>query len=262
MSKVSVIMSTKNGEQYIEDALNSLLTQTIENLQIIVVDDGSTDNTLNILNQYKSKCHLVILHNSRSMGLAYSLNLALKYADGEYVARMDDDDISLPERLRKEKLFLQNNTEYDFVGSGAAMFDENGVFGKWQPKTKISLKELFKGTVYIHPTVMFRTKALKAVEGYSTALEMNRIEDWNLWLNLYFNGFKGYNIPEVLFKYRETSGSFKKRNFKRRINQFAMLKFWRKKMKLKGIYRIIPYIPLIKGIVPQKLIQIYHKHKY
>jgi len=262
MSKVSVIMATKNGEQYMERAMESLIAQTIEDIQIIVVDDGSTDNTAKILEQYKSKYHITVLSNSKSMGLAYSLNLALQYADGEYVARMDDDDISLSERLEREVSFLQKNTEYDFVGSGAEMFDENGVFGQWQPQKEISLKDLFKGNVYIHPTVVFRTAVLKSVGGYSTDFKMNRIEDWNLWMNLYYKNFKGVNIQEVLFKYRETSDSFKKRDFKRRINQFNMLRFWRRRMNLKGIYYFLPTIPLIKGIVPQRLIQIYHKIKY
>lgn len=261
MNDVTVIMSTKNGEQYIESAIQSLQGQTLNAVKIIVVNDGSTDKTQNILDQYKDN-DLMVLQNSKSMGLAYSLNLALQHVEGKYVARMDDDDISLPERLEKQVDFLQKHAEYSFVGSGASIFDENGIFGKWQPEEKISLKELFLGKVYIHPTVVFRTKDLKTVGGYSTDRRMNRIEDWNLWMNLYDHGFIGYNIQNILFKYRETSNSFKKRNFRRRINQFEMLKFWRKKMGLKGIYYLFPLIPLVKGLIPQKLIQIYHKIRY
>ncbi|MFC6294119.1 glycosyltransferase [Lactiplantibacillus daoliensis] len=261
--KVSVIMSTKNGEAYIWTAIQSILEQSQCPVPIIVVDDGSSDRTAEILSkvskQYKT---IKVLRNFGSKGLAYSLNLALAEVQTEYVARMDDDDISLHNRLETEIKFLEGHAEYGFVGTGAKLFDQKGIYGEWLPKKTLTLNDLFIGRVYIHPTVVFRTKVLKAVGGYSEMSQMNRIEDWNLWLRLYSKGFEGYNLQEAYFQYREDNGSFKKRNFKRRINQYQMLTYWRKQFKLHGKYYLYPYLPVIKGIFPQQLIRIYHKVKY
>lgn len=263
MSTISVIMATKNGSMYLKESIKSVLSQTIKDIQFIIVDDGSTDGTLDLLQQFAKKDNRVeVIENSNSEGLAYSLNRALEHVNSDFVARMDDDDISASNRFEVELQFLKNNLNYAFVGTGAKLFDESGIYGEWIPKAAFSLKDLFLGRVYIHPTVVFRTSILRSVGGYSTDGRMNRIEDWNLWLNLYNNGYFGYTLQHAPFEYRESINSFKKRNFTRRKNQFRMLSYWRKKMNLRGMFCIYPLIPLIKGLVPGRLIQLYHHMKY
>ena len=129
--KVSVIMASYNGEKYISDAIQSLLDQTFQDWELVVCDDCSTDNTYQILKGYAEKYpdKFQVLHNEKNLRLAASLNRCIEYARGEYIARMDDDDISLPERLEKEVKYLDEHPYVSFVSANIQLFDEDGIWG-------------------------------------------------------------------------------------------------------------------------------------
>lgn len=124
MALISVIMSVHNGEKTLKRAIDSIRNQTIQDFEFIICDDVSTDNTYKILNEYEEKdFRFIILQNEKNLGLAVSLNRCLEKSTGKYIARMDDDDISIPERFEKQTEFLIKNDEYAFVSSNAIVFD-------------------------------------------------------------------------------------------------------------------------------------------
>ena len=124
---VSIIMGAYNCENTIYDCMESILKQTYENWEFIICDDCSSDHTLEILKKYeKNDKRIHILHNEKNMRLAASLNRCLEVAHGKYVARMDADDISMPDRLEKQVEFLESHSEYDVTGCNRMVFDENG----------------------------------------------------------------------------------------------------------------------------------------
>src|SRR3989344_484233 len=123
--KISVVMAVHNGMPYLKDAVASILNQTCKNFEFIVIDDGSTDKSWSFLNGLKDK-RLKLIKNKKNLGLAKSLNAGLEAAKGQYIARMDADDISLPKRLETQLKFLENNPQVDLCGTWVKHVDENG----------------------------------------------------------------------------------------------------------------------------------------
>ena len=128
--RISVIMGIYNCAPTLAESLNSLLAQTYQGFKVIMCDDGSKDNTLDIAKEFADKYpgKFILIRNDKNMKLAATLNHCLEYADTEYVARMDGDDISLPTRFEKEINFLDNHPEYALVSCPMIHFDEEGDF--------------------------------------------------------------------------------------------------------------------------------------
>ncbi|EJT6478055.1 glycosyltransferase family 2 protein [Clostridium perfringens] len=127
MDKISILMPTYNVEKYVEDAVNSILEQSYKNFELIIVDDCSSDNTYNILEKMAEKDERIKLYrNTENKKIAYTLNKALSYSKGNYIARMDGDDISEIDRLEKQINFLKKNHNIDLVGTGTISINENG----------------------------------------------------------------------------------------------------------------------------------------
>lgn len=186
MALISVIMSVHNGEKTLKRSIDSICNQTIQDFEFIICDDASTDNTYKILNEYEEQdSRFVILQNEKNLGLAASLNRCLKKSKGKYIARMDDDDISVPERFEKQIEFLIKNDEYAFVSSNVIVFDdekETGMNIKPEVPTK---KNYIKGSPYLHPAVMFRGEAIVGVGGYSNKdYVKKRAQDYELFMRM------------------------------------------------------------------------------
>ena len=132
MAKVSIIMGIYNCAATLPEAIDSILAQTFSDWQLVLCDDGSKDSTYTVAESYQEKFpnKIVLLQNERNMGLNHTLNRCLQIANGEYVARMDGDDISLPTRLEKEARFLDAHPEYAIVSTPMFFFDENGDWGR------------------------------------------------------------------------------------------------------------------------------------
>lgn len=260
MPKVSVIMGIYNCENTLSEAIDSILKQTYTDWELIMCDDGSTDNTYEIAMQYSDKYNnIVLLKNEKNMRLAYSLNRCLEVSNGEYIARMDADDISLPERLEKEVYFLDKHLEYEMVSSAAIIFDENGDkmirgLGKTEP-----LKNGYGG--FIHPTVMIRKKAYDGVGGYSVSKETLRAEDVDLWFKFKLKKYSGYVIQEPLIRYRENNSDFKKRTIKAAIGSMKLHYKYYKLLKVPLKQYLYVLRPLIVSIIPKKIICYYHSKK-
>lgn len=259
MPKVSVIMGiyNTNNKVMVKKAIDSIINQSFSDFEFIICDDGSSDNTYEIVKEIISndkRC--ILIKNNRNMGLAYSLNNCLKITKGEYIARMDADDISMLDRFEKQVKFLDNNPQYAIVGGNAELFNEKGTYSERVMKEYPTKEDLLFGTIFIHPSIMMRKDVLLKLNGYRAVKETSRCEDYDLWLRLYTYGYKGYNIQENIYKFREDINAFKRRKYKYRIDEARVRYKGFKNLKLfpKGYIYVIK--PLIVGLIPQKVLSI------
>ena len=157
---ISVIMGIYNQKDRdaLEQAIDSILAQTYEEFEFLIYDDGSDEMNIKVLKELAQKDKRIrLLCGERNRGLAHALNECLMVAEGEYIARMDGDDVSAPERFQKQKEFLDHHSEYAFVGCSTTLFDENGIWGHRKMTKKPASKEFLKYSPYVHPSVMFRS---------------------------------------------------------------------------------------------------------
>lgn len=263
MPKISIIMGVYNGEKYLSRSIDSILNQTYRDFEFIICDDCSTDNTSSILSTYSIKdSRIILLKNAQNSGLSKSLNRCIKIAKGDYIARMDDDDISLNIRLETQIEFLEKNSHYSLVSSRRIFFDNDGDWGKDFSFGERTKTEVFKGHSFVHPSVFMKKDALNIVGGYNESDIALRTEDYDLWCKFYHNGFKGYVLPEYLIKYNESRLSYNKRLYKYRLNEFKLRLIWRKKFNLNFFYFIYVLKPLLVGLIPVSIMIKHKKRKY
>ncbi len=195
---ISVLIPTYNCEAYVYDALKSVLDQTYTNFECIIIDDCSTDKTVNIIKSFNDE-RIQLIIKSKNSGYTNSLNQGLTIANGKYIARMDGDDISLPNRFEKQVEVLESNSDIVVCGSIFQIIDSETIIKA--PEHHEAIKtELLKESCIGHPTSMIRKSILdKYTIRYDTSYEP--AEDYDLWVRLSQKG-KLYNIQEVLFKYR------------------------------------------------------------
>lgn len=218
--KVSIIMGIFNCVETLPEAIDSLLGQTFQEWKLILCDDGSTDNTYSVAEEYALRYpnKIVLIRNSTNMGLNYTLNHCLKYAKGEYIARMDGDDLSLPMRLETEVKFLNEHPEYAIVSTPMIYFDEQGEWGKGTAIEIPQIKDfVFHTPFHCHAPCMIRREAYEAVGGYTVDRRLLRFEDCNLWYKFYAAGYRGYNLQEPLYKMRDDRNAYHRRTPSARI---------------------------------------------
>lgn len=188
MPLISVIMSVRNGERYLRQALDSILNQSFKDFEFIVIDDASTDNTAEILKAYEEQdSRFRIIQNEQNLGLGENLARAVNLAEGEFIARMDADDISMPERLKVQSDFLLNQPEILVCGSDFEIIDADGF-----PKNKISVIKnldilrwrllLGSGMLVNHGIAMFRRSFFDKFGNYSS---LRTAQDFELWSRLF-----------------------------------------------------------------------------
>lgn len=201
---ISVVMSCYNASKYLRLAIDSILAQTYSDFEFIIWNDGSTDDTEEIIQSYTDARIRYFYHTNTGLGQA--LSLACQEARGEYIARMDADDIALSHRLATELDFLESHRDYVLVSSAINYIDDKGEYlGRSFPYTWDSIIKsvIFTNTFIVHPAVMFRREAYLASEGY---LNVFGAEDRVLWGRMRNYG-KYANLPMPLLNYRLLSGS-------------------------------------------------------
>lgn len=241
---ISVIMGSYNptGRQELEDAVKSIIEQSFSDWEFIICDDGSDEPYAGYLSEItKLDDRIICIRNEENHGLAYSLNRCLDIAKGEFIARMDDDDISLPERFEKELNFLIKNPEYAWVGSEAALFDNYGRWGIGSRPEIPDEHDYLRYSPFIHPSVMFRKNPLLKVHGYSEEKKALRCEDYELFMRLAAKGYKGYNLQEILFKYQENSHAYGKKKFRYYHYERLVRAEGFKRMEI-DFFKRIPYV--------------------
>jgi len=201
--RVSVVMAAYNGERFLRPAIESILSQTFRDFEVIVIDDCSTDRTPQILREFKDD-RIRVVRNERNMGIAETLNNGIAVARGEYIALQDHDDVSLPTRLECQVAFLDKNAKVGMVGSSCSLIDEAGVLLAHRPVEYDDVKlkwDLLWRTALIHTTLMVRRRAVEEIGGYSPDPQYRFAEDYDLMSRVAFR-YAIANIPQPLGSWR------------------------------------------------------------
>lgn len=261
--KISVIMGIYNCEEYLEEAIRSILNQTYKDWELIMCDDGSSDRTYLIAKKYEKlyPTKIRVLKNSSNKGLNYTLNRCLKEAKGNYIARMDGDDRCSVDRFEKEVAVLDNQKDISIVSSYLEYFDESGVWGICKYKEYPQKKDFLRGSQFCHAASMVRREAFEKVNGYSVEKRLLRVEDYHLWMKMYAAGYKGYNIQEPLYQMRDDKNAYSRRKFKYRINETYVKMQIIKTFKLPVHSYLFAFKPVIVGLLPAEIYNFIHKKR-
>lgn len=256
--KVSVIMAIYNQEKYLKEAIESILKQTFKDFEFLVIDDKSTDGSLAIIKNFHDQ-RIKLFQNKSRLGLSKCLNLLINRARGAYIARMDGDDISFPNRLEKQSAFLNKNPQVVLVGSWAIIINQQGQeVGKLQyPINYQDIKRsILSYNPFIHPSVCFRKEIIQEIGGYDKQLFY--CQDYDLFLRL-VTKYPCVNIPEFLFKFRWQPDFAKQKK-----QHLTALKIRLKAIRDYGYrkWEIVKLIqPLLAYLTPTSIKQIYWRLK-
>lgn len=196
--KITVLMPVYNCELYIIEAVDSILNQNFYDFELLIIDDSSTDKTVDIIKMYNDS-RIKLIEKPINTGITKSLNLGLELAKGEYIARMDGDDISLPDRFSKQVAFLDSNLNVVVCGSNLSIINSKQII-QFPEKNEEIKTQLLKGNCIAHPSVMIRNDKLQQFK-LQYDLSKEPAEDYDFWVRLLKVG-EIYNLQEVLLNYR------------------------------------------------------------
>ena len=261
--KVSVIMGIYNCAETLPAAIDSIVKQTYPNWELIMCDDCSTDQTYEIAKEYAEKYpkKIIVVKNPHNMHLAYSLNHCIRYATGEYVARMDGDDLSVPERFEKQVKYLQKHPEVQLIGTAMQQFNEKDgniqIIYKPEHTDKWTLHRQIP---FNHATIMTYKSVYDALGGYTVAERTIRGQDYDLWFRFFAAGFTGDNIHEALYLVREDMNAIKRRTLKVRMLAFQTTKYGYELLGYPKRWLIKEFCKsFAKGITPHRVQYLYRK---
>lgn len=198
---ISVVMPIYNSQTYLSESIESVLSQKFQNFEFIIIDDGSTDNGTDIIKSYNdSRIKLYC----KTHNYIKSLNWGISVSQGEYIARMDADDIMMPHRLEMQYRYMESNPDIDICGSWAETFGNSVYIIKSLTDHNDIFSSLLFNNPMVHPTVMMRKKSLEKISIYPNLYKQRFIyaEDYKLWVDFAVKGLKFSNIPDILLKYR------------------------------------------------------------
>lgn len=201
---LSIIMSVYNNEKTLSLTLDSVLSQTYQDFEFIIVDDCSTDNSAKIIETYQQiDNRIVFIKNEINLGLPKSLNKAANASKGNYIARIDGDDICMLDRFEKQLKYMNDNPYTDILGTGAILIDQDGneVGSVLMPQTNDEIKKdiRYKNPM-IHPSIVMKKSALEGLHGYDEKLR--KAQDLDLWARAIDEKKVFHNLQEPLIKYR------------------------------------------------------------
>ena len=200
---VSVVMPVFNGDRFIDKAIQSILDQTLKNFEFIIINDASTDKSLQIINKYKRKDKRIkLINNRKNIHMSRSINLGISKATSGLIARMDQDDIAFSNRLEVEYNFMRSHPNITIIGSNIITIDEfDRVIGKrtYQTKSDSLKRTMLRYSPFAHPTVMMRKKVFDELGGFDP--QMVPCEDTEFWFRV-GSKYEFASIPRFLLKYR------------------------------------------------------------
>ena len=198
---ISIIVSIYNSDKTLSQMIESVLNQTYKDFELILINDGSTDNSLDVIKKYAKKDNRIVTIDKKNSGLTKSLNIGLKKAKNKYIARIDADDIWYPTKLEKQIEFLEQNQDYTLVGTVYNEIDENGkiIYKKQRTPLLITDEEIRKNIVrfnpFFHSSVMFKKEVLETVGFYNE--ELKYTQDYEFWIRI-MSKYKVVNLSEIL----------------------------------------------------------------
>jgi len=244
--KISVVMSVYNGEKYLEESIKSVLNQTFKNFEFIIINDGSTDGTDNILEKFRKQDTRIKMIRQKNVGLTKSLNKGVKLAQGKYIARIDADDIAMPERLEKQLEFMESNLRLGAIGCWYYMIDKDGkIIKKCKPPTELLKikKSLLNSVALIHPALMIKKEVLEKVNFYDE--KFRYAQDRDLLFRIIEHYQQGI-VPKFLLKFRYTNESI---SLQKEIEQKKYCMMAIKRAIKNGIYPKWCYIFILRFII-------------
>lgn len=199
---ISVVMPVYNAENYLKEAIESILNQTYEDFEFVIINDGSKDKSLDIIEKYIIQDERIVIINKENSGIVDSLNDGLKLAKGKYIARMDSDDIAYLNRLEKQLKVFQKDDSIDLVYTDTMLIDKDGheICKSWRPDLNKTLRNLENHNFIPHPSVMFKKNTIVKLGCYTK--KRLHAEDLDLWLRMVANNAKFYYLDEALLYYR------------------------------------------------------------
>ena len=261
--KISVIMSVYNGEKYLKEAIESVLNQTFTDFEFIIVNDGSTDDSLKIIKSYADK-RVRLIDNETNIGLTRSLNKAIEQARGEFVARQDADDVSLPGRFEEQIRYFERYPETALLGTGIYIIDEGGKVSGKKAAQENPGESLFKSNRFNHGSTMFRSAVVRKLGGYNELLRY--CQDYELWLRM-AKSHEVRNLKQALYKLRshDENIQFRKRDeaalyhlLAQRLAGDDLDAEALKAVKENGIKSLVPYLNKEEKVVFSKAVAYMH----
>ncbi len=258
MPKISVIMAVYNMQdsRILGKAVRSIQNQTYKDWELIICDDGSTDHTWETLKEIvRDDPRIFCIHHNKNHKAGYARNACIHAARGQYIAIMDADDLSDPNRLQKQYTYLKKHPNVAFVGCRGEFFIQNvGDDGElyWfcrHPKPKDFLFSL----PFVHASLMFRQEVLRQTGGYDCSKRTVRVEDYELLLRLYQEGYDGKNLSEVLYYIRRDENQYRRRKYRYRFHEAYIKYQYFKKLGLMPKGMLYAAKPLLAGLVPVRL---------
>jgi len=206
MPKISVILPVYNvKEEYLRESIESVLNQTFSDFEFIIIDDNSTNNAEEVILSYKDS-RIIYVKNETNIGLTATLNNGFKLAKGDYIARMDSDDISLPQRFEKQLLFMDAHLDIGVLGTFVEMIPQRKIVIRPTEHDEIVKCLLFMYCALFHPTIFIRASEIEKFNIVYNSKNDKCAEDYELWLSL-INKVKFANLPEILLSYRQHNES-------------------------------------------------------
>lgn len=255
---VSILIPVYNAGNFIVEAIESIRNQTYQNWELICVNDFSTDNTQDILNNYqKIDSRIKVYKNTKRKGIGFSLNLGIQHANGKFIARMDADDVSLLDRISKQVEFLTRNKRVVACGGQVAMINDQGeifAYKHFPTNSKTLYKMIMKLIPLQHPTIMVRSKILK---NYRYDTNLATAEDVDMIFYLLSKGEIG-NLKDIIYKYRKHDNSNSYKNIKRTfyttfLARFDAIRKYGYRPSLKGVTISVLEL-IIVALLPSKMI--------
>lgn len=262
MPKVSVIMGVYNCADTLEEAVSCIINQSFTDWELIMCDDCSSDETYKVAQMLAEKDDRIrVIKNEKNLTLAPTLNKCAKFAQGEYLARMDGDDICSIDRFQKEVDILNNHPEYSLVSCQMELYDDNGVYRVVSHENEPIPADLIKCSQFCHAGCMMRKSVFDLVGGYSESSDYNRVEDYDLWTRIYRAGYFGYNIQESLYSMRDDRNAISRRTFQNRKNEIRVKKNIMKWFNLPAKNYLYVVVTMLKMITPTFVYKALHKMK-
>lgn len=257
--KISVLMGVyyrRDDVTLLKRSVSSLLNQTFPDFELLICDDGSAAEAVAYLDEVAANDRRVrLIRRGDLFSLPVKLNACLAEADGEWIARMDDDDFSHPERFARQTAYLNGHPDIAFVGCNVRLCQGDTVVGERILPEHPAVRDFYFVQPYIHPALMFRKEALLKVNGYSEEKSCILCEDYDLLLRLYAAGCQGANLQECLLDYTIPLTAKGSRKMKHRWNEAVTR--WRRFKELGCLPGALPYVvkPLAVGMIPDRMLQ-------
>lgn len=259
MSEARPLVSVLMGVYYrrpdvglLARSIYSILKQDMGDFELLICDDGSSEMAVRFLDESAEKdSRIRLIRPGGAFSLPAKLNRCLEQARGLYIARMDDDDYSHPERFFRQLEYLQENPQVSFVGCSVNLIRSGRAAGRWDFAERPQVKDFYFKQPFIHPSLMFRQECLMAVGGYSEEKSVLLCEDYDLLLRLYAAGYRGANLQEALLDYTVPDSAKGNRRMKHRWNE--TITRYRRFRELGELPRAFPYVvkPLAVGLLPE-----------